>query len=128
VPHPIDPKGVAACLQCHRHGIVLEGRVAPAMSHEPLPSCTQCHAPAPELDNPVTPAVVVANGFVGQAAADRGERAWQGAPPAIPHPTWMRQRCASCHGVTGPKGLRTTHPERRNCAQCHSAESFSPMP
>jgi len=32
----------------------------------------------------------------------------------------MRQDCTSCHGVTGLPGLRTPHPERFNCQQCHA--------
>ncbi len=128
VPHPIDEKGVTVCLDCHRHGLVLEGRIAPAMSHALLVSCTQCHAPVPEVDKPTAPAFVVDNAFIGGGPAGKGARAWQGAPPAVPHPTWMRQRCSACHGVGGPKGLRTAHPARTNCAQCHAAGGFSPLP
>jgi cytochrome c-type protein NapB len=26
----------------------------------------------------------------------------------------------SCHGYTGLQGIRTTHPWRQNCQQCHA--------
>ena len=34
------------------------------------------------------------------------ELTYAGAPPVIPHPTWMRERCESCHGPRGRQGLR----------------------
>ncbi|HRC56557.1 MAG TPA: hypothetical protein PKU97_11575, partial [Kofleriaceae bacterium] len=63
---------------------------------------------------------VADSAFVGLPAPGRGERAWPGAPPTIPHTTWMRERCDSCHGVWGASGLRSTHPWRQSCTQCHA--------
>ena len=37
----------------------------------------------------------------------------------MPHGTFMRTRCLSCHGEYGYPGLRTDHPRRVNCVQCH---------
>lgn len=116
VPHPVDNQGPVACLSCHRHGMRLAGRSAPAMSHKELASCTQCHVPG--TAGPA-PAVGSATSFVGLASPGKGDRAWQGAPPLIPHATHMREKCASCHGVNGRPGLRTSHPERVSCMQCH---------
>jgi hypothetical protein len=49
-----------------------------------------------------------------------GPRLYDGAPPVMPHPLFMRETCIACH--TGPGArpeIRTSHPERRRCAQCH---------
>ncbi len=49
-----------------------------------------------------------------------GERLFLGAPPVIPHPTFMRENCQSCHtGAAARPEIRCTHPERANCTQCH---------
>jgi cytochrome c-type protein NapB len=88
------------------------------MSHPHLAHCTQCHAPArPQVPGVERQAPMAGNEFVGRAETS-GERAWPGAPPTLPHATWMRQRCDSCHGVLA-EGIHTTHPQRANCLQCH---------
>jgi nitrate reductase (cytochrome), electron transfer subunit len=117
VPHVIDEQSATSCLACHERGIVVEGRTAPVLSHAIYQNCTQCHVPAVARSMP--PAVTAQNGFVGLASRGRGGRAWDGAPPTNPHPIWMRQNCGSCHGVTGLAGLRTPHPARQSCEQCH---------
>jgi cytochrome c-type protein NapB len=38
----------------------------------------------------------------------------------VPHTTWMRNDCLSCHGRTASPGLETTHAWRKNCLQCHA--------
>jgi nitrate reductase (cytochrome), electron transfer subunit len=121
IPHVIDEQSSTACLACHEKGILVAGRIASMISHPPYASCPQCHVPAlPRLHH-------LENGwensFSGLSSPGRGSRVWAGAPPTIPHFTWMRQGCASCHGVTGLPGLRTPHPQRPNCQQCHVSES-----
>ncbi|MCA9564922.1 MAG: nitrate reductase cytochrome c-type subunit, partial [Myxococcales bacterium] len=126
VPHSIDSIDATQCVACHYDGVVLDGQIARPMSHPYLTNCTQCHTtglpyggsaaltwtnPAPE------------NNHEGLLWSQRGERAWIGAPPTLPHPVWMRQRCDSCHGATGRPGLRTSHPARQNCLQCHAPQS-----
>jgi cytochrome c-type protein NapB len=59
------------------------------------------------------------NEFVGTKAPLKGTRAWPQAPPTMPHRTLMREDCLSCHGPQGLFGLRTPHPDRRSCTQCH---------
>jgi len=118
IPHAIDERSSASCLTCHRHGARINGRTAPAISHEAYVNCTQCHAPSVARPGTVAP-VLTANAFAGRSARAHGGRAWLGAPPAIPHSTWMRGECASCHGVSGRSGIRTTHPQRKSCTQCH---------
>ena len=117
VPHPMDEQSSAVCLSCHRQGIRLQGRRAPVISHPEYANCTQCHVSS--VDSGATPPVSAANDFVGGGSPGPGRRAWDGAPPTIPHRTRMRQACSSCHGTTGAPGLRTTHPQRRSCTQCH---------
>lgn len=123
VPHPVKQRGDLDCLSCHRAGVEIAGRVAPAMSHEPHAACTQCHVPssAPHpAGDPDTASPPFESAFVPLAEAPHGARAWEGAPPTIPHATHMRERCSSCHGVMGKPGMRTSHPERVQCTQCHA--------
>jgi cytochrome c-type protein NapB len=50
----------------------------------------------------------------------RGGRATLGAPPTIPHRTLMRENCVACHDGPGAREeIRTSHPERLRCRQCH---------
>ncbi|MFU8803470.1 MAG: diheme cytochrome c precursor [Bradymonadaceae bacterium] len=122
IPHPIRETGAVECMACHGEGLVIDGQRAPAMSHEYMANCTQCHVLA---DGPFGWAehspekLLLDNAFEGKAGPGPGEVAYEGAPPTIPHPTLMRTDCASCHGVTGHPGLRTTHPWRTQCTQCH---------
>jgi cytochrome c-type protein NapB len=119
VPHAVDAQSAANCLACHRDGLFVGDRLAPPMSHAHYQNCTQCHVAAapPELFADVE---TVLNDFIGVDRAGPGERAWPGAPPTIPHTTWMRENCASCHGLVARPGIRTTHPWRANCMQCHA--------
>lgn len=117
IPHAVGQRGYPACLACHQDGAVVGGRVAAPMSHEPHDSCTQCHVPETSAVDQGGPPP--ANSFVGLASAGRGTRAWTGAPPTIPHTMAMRERCQSCHGVAGTSPVRTTHPWRQSCNQCH---------
>ncbi|MCL4223092.1 MAG: nitrate reductase cytochrome c-type subunit [Myxococcales bacterium] len=120
IPHAVDQLAVPACLACHDQGLVVGGKVAPVMSHVERTSCLQCHVvaadPRPRAETPPPPEST----FVGLGAPGLGERAWPGAPPTIPHATWMRERCESCHGPMGAHGLKTTHPWRQSCVQCHA--------
>ena len=112
VPHPVDSQSVAACLACHGEGVRVGDRVASKLSHPVMTNCTQCHveqAPVP-----------VESGFAGVYRAGPGERASPGAPPTIPHHTWLRENCTSCHGLVTRPGTRTTHPWLTNCTQCHA--------
>lgn len=117
VPHVIDEQSADACLACHGEGLGLDGRTASVVPHATSTSCTQCHVSVlPRFGEPL---VAVDSSFLGAASPGGGSRAWSGAPPTIPHRVQMREDCASCHGVTGLDGLRTTHPARQNCTQCH---------
>ncbi len=120
IPHPIAQMAFPNCLTCHATGLRVGTRTAPAMCHDEHANCAQCHVVA---ERPMRAAAMVGgppleNSFAGLEALPGGERAWPGAPPTIPHGTLMRVRCDSCHGVMG-EGIRSTHPWRENCNQCH---------
>ncbi len=119
IPHAVAGSSTTECLTCHEKGAVVAGRRAPAMSHERFESCTQCHAAASGPPSPPPPPLTQST-FVGASPVASGERAWKGAPPTIPHATRMRGQCGSCHGVAGALGMRSTHPWRESCTQCHT--------
>ncbi len=120
IPHPVENTNDAACYACHGNGVKMAGLKASVMSHDFFGNCVQCHAPmapAPfaHIDSSVK------STFVGLPAPKQGERAYQGAPPTIPHSRWMRENCNACHGGPhGWAGMESTHPWRTNCTQCHA--------
>lgn len=123
IPHEIDQREVPGCLACHGEGMKLGNREAPKISHPPYQSCTQCHVVGDSPRPLASYKDIPRNGFVGLASAGYGQRAWPGAPPTMPHSTLMRNDCSSCHGPKGLPGLRTSHPERQNCQQCHASSA-----
>lgn len=120
IPHAVDAIDGKSCIACHRDGFRTEGLTARAMSHPYYENCTQCHAPPPPEALRGPDSAPAANTFVGVAAPFEGERAWPGAPPTIPHSTWMRDNCLACHGPAGWPGMETSHPWRAACLQCHA--------
>lgn len=118
VPHPIDQDSAASCIACHGEGLSIRGVSAPKISHEFMANCLQCHVE--QQAHALEPEPAVATSFEGLAAPGRGSRAWPGAPPTIPHATFMREDCASCHGARGASPLRTSHPWQVSCTQCHA--------
>lgn len=125
IPHPIRQDAAPECLACHETGLVLRGRTAPAMSHKAYTSCTQCHVvsetPMPGGADLVVDPRSPNNTFEGLDAPLAGPR-WTGiAPPQLPHRTWMRENCDSCHGPNGRAAIRSSHPYRQSCVQCHTA-------
>lgn len=118
IPHPINQISDASCVACHEGGIKTESLRVSRMSHQFLSNCTQCHVE--NSPGHLKPIVFRENHFDGVDAPEQGPRAFPGAPPQIPHATWMRSDCMSCHGDSGLHGIRTTHPWRNNCQQCHA--------
>lgn len=120
ISHPVENTTDAACYACHGSGVEIAGLRASVMSHPFLGNCLQCHAPmapAPFRDIDAS----VDSHFVGLPAPRAGQRAYEGAPPTIPHSQWMRENCHACHGGPhGWAGMETTHPWRTNCTQCHA--------
>lgn len=127
VPHPIAQDSSAACLVCHGPGLVVKDKVASKISHARYASCTQCHVPSVGSQIPTGDIAllepIASNQFVGLTAPLKGSRAWPTAPPTVPHATLMRSDCTSCHGLQGLFGLRTPHPNRQACVQCHAADA-----
>ena len=106
-PHPELP----ACLQCHVVDAVVTGTSLPIA---PDDRCRQCHAPgmqassAPALDWESAPWPQVRRPAI------------EGDPPPIPHHLEFRGNCLACHmGPNAVAEIRTTHPERTSCRQCH---------
>ena len=113
----------AECTSCHTmEGIAVEGiGFAPPSPHAMttgmslISRCQQCHVFQPGT----TP--FVDNEFAGlRQDLRQGRRLNPLAPPVIPHKTFMRENCLACHsGPAAREEIRTPHPERARCRQCH---------
>lgn len=107
-PHP----EWGACLQCHVGDDATTGVVLP--SSDPNTICRQCHDPS---------AVRLAVPSLQWRMAvwpQLTRRAPGGPPPPIPHDLQLRGNCVTCHAGPGAVAeIRTAHPERANCRQCH---------
>jgi cytochrome c-type protein NapB len=121
IPHPVRARSAAECLACHSDGFTLGDRRASRVPHAPFSNCTQCHvsATAPFALVAANPAAEAPSTWVGLTSPTAGDVAYAGAPPAVPHPTLMREQCEACHGSDARVALRTPHPDRRSCLQCH---------
>lgn len=118
VPHVITGMHVQTCRACHAQGLVAGDKVAKMVSHTYLTNCTQCHVEASGMFHDA--AQDPSNIFAGlRPSGYGGTRAWAGAPPVMPHTTFMRTNCVSCHGEFGYDGWRPDHLSRSNCVQCH---------
>jgi cytochrome c-type protein NapB len=122
IPHAVAQGDASECLACHANGFQLGSAVARPIPHARLDSCTQCHvvADAPFARTPPSDAAIAVNTFAAARVVAEGGRSYAGAPPVIPHSTWMRENCLACHGSAGAAGLLTRHPERQSCTQCHA--------
>lgn len=113
------------CTECHDlEGMEVEGvGYAPPSPHEgtlgmsAISRCRQCHVFA------VTEATFASNSFAGLRQDLRhGGKLHELAPPTLPHKTFMRENCTACHsGPAAREEIRTSHPERARCVQCHVA-------
>jgi cytochrome c-type protein NapB len=111
------------CVSCHNNeGLEVAGvGYAPPLPHARTPGmsqasrCLQCHVFVQDKG------LFKPSEFDGLAPDLRkGDRAFPGAPPRIPHPIFMREDCLACHG--GPAAreeIRSSHSERKRCLQCH---------
>lgn len=109
IPHELDSQDSADCLLCH------DGSMAPGIPHPQFSSCLQCHAPSQPGGNSEAGST-----WRGLAEPKRGDRWFTVSPPTIPHRTFLRENCLSCHDPENPDTrLRTPHPERTSCLQCH---------
>jgi cytochrome c-type protein NapB len=119
IPHPLLDKGGfggRSCLACHADGgyVAPFKAYAPVTPHPELANCLQCHVA--QSEGPL---------FSGSSwsriagPAINGE-ALPGGPPPMPHTLQLRDNCNACHaGPAAVKEIKTSHPERVNCRQCH---------
>ena len=110
-PHPGDGE----CLQCHVGADEL--MAIPLLSPDSSRRCHQCHGPGgrphafkedlPRWQPAPWPRVV--------------SDTQPGTPPAVlPHDLQGRGNCLACHAGPGAVAeIRTRHPERADCRQCH---------
>lgn len=108
-PHP--DRGI--CLQCHVGVDAVMGTTDPGA--DPNSRCPLCHGPSggpPRADATLTwPTTIWPT--LSQKTPDR-------SPPPIPHDLPFRENCLTCHaGPAAVAEIRTAHPERANCRQCH---------
>jgi len=111
------------CTACHNaRGVAVPGLgFAPPSPHEDTKGigatarCRQCHV-FRETEAEFKP-----SHFVGFAQdLRRGARLNAAAPPVMPHPVFMRENCHACHdGPAAREPIRTPHPDRVRCPQCH---------
>ncbi|MEO1229598.1 MAG: cytochrome c3 family protein [Myxococcota bacterium] len=112
-----------ACTECHNErGVeVADLGYAPPSPHEATPglsslsNCRQCHVERRTEEE------FRSSRFEGaQQDLRPGKTAFVGAPPVMPHSAFMRENCLACHsGPAARAGIRTSHPERTRCRQCH---------
>lgn len=107
-PHP----EMGACLQCHVGDVKLMSTPLPGM--DPNARCRQCHAAGALLWRDSS------TGWKPLPWPQLASTSGQLAPPPIPHSLDFRGNCLACHSAPAAvKEIRTSHPERANCRQCH---------
>ena len=109
-PHP----EMGACLQCHVGDALLMAIALP--NTDPSARCGQCHAAgATRWTDSTTNWQTMAWPRLTRATRDA-------EPPPIPHALQFRGNCLACHSApSAVEEIRTLHPERANCRQCHVA-------
>ncbi len=120
IPHETFP---SPCTECHNErGIQVNGvGFSPPSPHEltagmsATSRCVQCHV------FKTTAGEFRTSSFAGlQQDLRHGRRLNSLAPPVIPHLVLMRENCFACHdGAAAREEIRTSHPERERCRQCH---------
>lgn len=118
IPHTVEERNMGAnsCLKCHENGGFVDkyNAYAPVTPHPDKINCRQCHVSINTED------LFVATSWSRTTGPSIGNIALMTSPPVIPHQIQMRENCLSCHaGPSAPKEIRTTHPNRINCRQCH---------
>ncbi len=124
IPHPVEKhKSLTgdSCLGCHREGgfVPKYNAYAPIVPHPDKVSCRQCH-------NPINEKKIFKKIVWRKNIAKRGIAHLPNSPLTIPHSIQMRENCLACHsGPAAVSEIRTTHPERINCMQCHVEQKVS---
>lgn len=108
-PHP----EFSSCMQCHVAQSGLVGKPLPTTGDSD--ACQQCHT-----DPDALPEIFVELDWQTVPWPDMGVQTLPESPQRIPHDFQTRSNCLACHSGPGAVvDLRTDHPERVNCRQCH---------
>jgi cytochrome c-type protein NapB len=118
IPHVVAPDAynATACNVCHERGgyVAAFTAYAPVSPHPEYGNCLQCHVETR------TEGLFVESQWLSVAAPPLHRPALPGGPPPMPHSLQLRDNCLACHaGPAVPLEIRTPHPERINCVQCH---------
>jgi cytochrome c-type protein NapB len=118
IPHEVTSSmdQVMSCNVCHQRGgfVAKYNAYAPLTPHPEYDNCMQCHVAGNGEG------VFAETAFVSLAPPALKRPALPGGPIPIPHTLHLRENCLTCHaGPAAPPEIRTTHPERVHCQQCH---------
>ena len=120
IPHPPQGDGHYGtnCNTCHEKGgyVPALNAYTPPTPHPEYEHCQQCHVYPTRTDDQLFRKI----DWVAARAPELHRPALAGNPPPIPHTLHLRDNCVACHaGPSAPLEIRTSHPERENCRQCH---------
>lgn len=118
IPHEVYERdmGYKSCLQCHQNGGYVDKfkANAPIVPHPEMINCRQCHVTV--KTNSV---FKESNWETMNNIPKYSNKVLPTSPPVIPHQLEKNEDCLSCHNNSGLSKIRVTHPERKNCRQCH---------
>lgn len=108
-PHPER----AMCLQCHLGVDAVMGFASPGA--EASERCHLCHGKAGGPPRPEASSIWATTIWPTLPAPASDQ-----SPPPIPHDLQFRENCLACHsGPAAVAEIRTAHPDRADCRQCH---------
>lgn len=118
IPHSVESQTATGrlCLTCHAKGgyVPKYKAYAPITPHPQFLNCQQCHV-AQNTEKLFRP-----TDWKTVSPPKLGRSALPDSPPSIPHGLQMRENCLACHaGPAAVFEIRTPHPGRTNCLQCH---------
>ena len=123
---PVIPHSTAwtkDCRECHTAGPDRSF----ASTHLDRQNCTQCHVSLAVMESrqflEVDPMAFQVDWTSPVTATKQGRRNPAKKPTMIPHETEGLEDCLMCHSPEDTMSMATTHPERKNCAQCHIASA-----
>jgi cytochrome c-type protein NapB len=150
IPHGLTPVEAlrGGCTTCHERGGYSHrfDAYVPLTPHPEMGMCLQCHVgdarlmaiPLPSLDPSARCRQCHSEGGMrwrDSATTWRSipwpeiARVSKNTPPPIPHTLEMRGNCLACHSApAGVEELRTAHPERASCRQCHLESTRNAAP
>jgi nitrate reductase (cytochrome), electron transfer subunit len=123
IPHGVDHRTTdKTCLTCHQNVVTRQGKASVMAPHPQFYNCQQCHVRSVSAEHPEP--IEVPTNWVGLEEPTAGLRTQPKAPPMIPHREFLRENCLTCHSPKSPhQHLRTSHPDRSNCKQCHVSDA-----